>query len=685
MKDNEEKNKNKNEKDGIKKEEVKENEEKNKNSDEKDGIQIEEQKEKKEEEGKNKIELQTEIKIKENEQKEKKEKIEETKAEEQKEEKKENNMEEIKGGVQSQNEDQKGEQKENKKEIETEKENINKINEKNEKENEKKNEVVQNINKIVEKDDKKKEEIKINNEGELNLGKLVKSFNNIEKEDEIIKENVEDIQKPKDIIKEKSKNENKVEKDIKDKKEGYNMNQKDLNKLKEVFLNSFTLESKSEKEEKKEKVYKETDNNFVIVEDEVQYHEDMNNNNNTGDQKKGKRYEDILKFKDELNLKKKLKKFYLFYYQCKNPSDDKIIYKLGKVLVYTYRKNFPKIQNYKTKKLYSTDAWWGCMVRCGQMILSRGIYRFLKSKGLNTKMALYYTVPLFGNYPIRKGNLHSFFQGMLTKFKEMANITENSDKEIKEFYPPFSIKTLCDVGEIFERTAGEWFSDVIITGVFKRISEYFELFTHPNLNAKIMTFQSCIEIQDILDTCFIKKKRDPKNQEYIHFKNKFYYFDKMGIVFVNVRVGLDKIPKEYYKGIRDLFRLKECIGIIGGKTRLAYYFIGFNEDDDSLLYLDPHVTKEADKIINMGNILSRHVNKEIHLLKLSKMSTAFTIGFCFRNYNEFLAIMNFWLKAKQDSLPILGMIKQSIEYDGKDIFDEEDCSPTYEDKDEDDF
>jgi hypothetical protein len=88
----------------------------------------------------------------------------------------------------------------------------------------------------------------------------------------------------------------------------------------------------------------------------------------------------------------------------------------------------------------------------------------------------------------------------------------------------------------------------------------------------------------------------------------------------------------------------------------------------------------------MGNILSKHVNKEIHLLKMSKMSTAFTIGFCFRNYDEFLDMYEFWQKAKNDKLPILGIIKQSIEYNEKDIFVEnEDFSPTYEDKDKDDF
>ena len=82
----------------------------------------------------------------------------------------------------------------------------------------------------------------------------------------------------------------------------------------------------------------------------------------------------------------------------------------------------------------------------------------------------------------------------------------------------------------------------------------------------------------------------------------------MGIVFVNERVEINKIPKDYYEGIKKWFTLKECMGIIEGKTKLAYYFIGYNNEDDTLIYLDQYVTKEADKVINMGNIRSKHVN-----------------------------------------------------------------------------
>jgi len=62
----------------------------------------------------------------------------------------------------------------------------------------------------------------------------------------------------------------------------------------------------------------------------------------------------------------------------------------------------------------------------------------------------------------------------------------------------------------------------------------------------------------------------------------------------------------------------------------------------------------------MNDILEKHVKKEVYLLKMSKMSTAFTIGFYFRNYEEFLSLFAFWQMAKQSKIPILGVVKQPI-------------------------
>ena len=281
---------------------------------------------------------------------------------------------------------------------------------------------------------------------------------------------------------------NKENKEDKEKKENTE-NSKEINILQNVFMNSFSIEvGKSEQNEDK----------IENLNDNI----NISNNEN----KAKKRFTEILNYRKELNLSKKLKKFHLFNKECKNPSDEKIIYKLGKILLFTYRKNFPKITNYKNHKTYTTDAWWGCMIRCGQMILSRGIYRTLKYLGMGTKSAIYFTSSLFFHYPINSKYLHPYFQGMFEKYKKMANLDESNEALSMEYFPPFSIKTLCDIGESFERTAGEWFSDVIITGIFKKISQFFDLFNHPKLNLQIMTYQSSIKMTDIFQKCFVEKK-----------------------------------------------------------------------------------------------------------------------------------------------------------------------------------
>ena len=61
-----------------------------------------------------------------------------------------------------------------------------------------------------------------------------------------------------------------------------------------------------------------------------------------------------------------------------------------------------------------------------------------------------------------------------------------------------------------------------------------------------MNFQSCIEIKDILNACFIEKK-EKMTIIIISTYGKYYYFDKIGIIFVNVRIGLDEYQKNIIK------------------------------------------------------------------------------------------------------------------------------------------
>eukprot|EP00211_Chloroparvula_japonica_P017436 CAMPEP_0119144730 /NCGR_PEP_ID=MMETSP1310-20130426/36367_1 /TAXON_ID=464262 /ORGANISM="Genus nov. species nov., Strain RCC2339" /LENGTH=292 /DNA_ID=CAMNT_0007136501 /DNA_START=274 /DNA_END=1149 /DNA_ORIENTATION=+ len=64
-------------------------------------------------------------------------------------------------------------------------------------------------------------------------------------------------------------------------------------------------------------------------------------------------------------------------------------------------------------------------------------------------------------------------------------------------------------------------------------------------------------------------------------------------ITIPIRLGIDSINPVYYITILDLFRIPYCMGIVGGRPRASYYFVG--REGDSLLYLDPHTTQDLEE------------------------------------------------------------------------------------------
>ena len=80
------------------------------------------------------------------------------------------------------------------------------------------------------------------------------------------------------------------------------------------------------------------------------------------------------------------------------------------------------------------------------------------------------------------------------------------------------------------------------------------------------------------------------------------------LVIVSNRFGLSSIGPEYFKTIKKYMKLPSFIGLVGGKPRFAYYFVGHlekpaglenefeiiddeeakHDETDRLVFLDPH-------------------------------------------------------------------------------------------------
>ena len=349
-----------------------------------------------------------------------------------------------------------------------------------------------------------------------------------------------------------------------------------------------------------------------------------------------------------------------FLYKTYNPKDPSFnkdyIKQINKLLLMTYRSNYKKQINAKNKSSYTTDCGWGCTIRSSQMLFARmfyKIFRLLLKDRFSSDIVVRSVIPFFldNNISLTDVNIRSSdcFQIIidnyilqLKKFLE-EKIKENKEQKgnIKSIDPPFSIHKICIIGEIFGRTCGEWYSDFEIPKIYEIINSTFNII--PNLY--IIHFSSTIDMKKVLEKFFEIKNC---NEEISLIQGKDYFlnekrekclFKKMGGIFVSVRLGIKSIPSEFFESLKKLFECKQFLGFIGGKVNQASYFFGYCDND--LLYLDPHYNQNSITDLNEKNLMT-YINKNIYKLPIKSLQCGFTIGFLFRNIQEFLDLYLFF-------------------------------------------
>jgi len=61
-------------------------------------------------------------------------------------------------------------------------------------------------------------------------------------------------------------------------------------------------------------------------------------------------------------------------------------------------------------------------------------------------------------------------------------------------------------------------------------------------------------------------------------------------IAIPTRLGTTNLNLDYVPDLKLMFKLRQTMGIVGGKPRKSLYFVGFQ--DDFLIYLDPHTVKK---------------------------------------------------------------------------------------------
>ena len=338
------------------------------------------------------------------------------------------------------------------------------------------------------------------------------------------------------------------------------------------------------------------------------------------------------------------------------PNLEYLNYKLKSLILITYRNNYKPQINNKNNSIYNSDCGWGCTIRSGQMILAKAIYKVFKyenykkekklDKASLIKSVIYYF--LDNNLVLDNKNNEKYYgmQPYISKLKEYVDKTYlPGKKDIYSIEPPFSIQKICIMSEIIGKTCGEWYSDFDLPKIFNYINNGFNVF--PNI--KIEHYNTNVNITKIIESCFEEISKEKSCDKYILFKDKKYIFEKMGIIFISIRLGLNTISNEYFPNIKKIFNCKEILGFIGGKPRAASYFFGYV--DDNFLFLDPHYNQTSVKDLEKEGIYS-YIDKTIYKLPMTSLQTALTLGFLFRNIDEFIDFMEFCIALSKDSNPI---------------------------------
>lgn len=343
-------------------------------------------------------------------------------------------------------------------------------------------------------------------------------------------------------------------------------------------------------------------------------------------------------------------------FQNVNPSIiRKIKKKFDKLAHFCYRKNY----SFFNSNLES-DTGWGCMIRCYQMLMYRAFYKILKMNKMNKNDAKIRSLCFFQETPFLFKDIPDIFiehfNYYLGLLREKGLFNSSELKEIS-FLPPFSIQNICLFGQkFFNVQPGQFYSDVVLANIFSKINKHINL----DLYCNILCFQTNIILSEIISeslTNVNQIKKEINNNEIIQFPDikEKYVLEKPIIIFISVKLSLDRISEDYLNAIKHLFTFKGFLGILGGKAKSAYYFFGYF-NDKYFLFLDPHISK--DRIKNFEAEKNTYFIKDINYISLKNIESSFTVGMLIKDKNQFETFINFCEDHSKLSKPCFGLIKK---------------------------
>ncbi|XP_071537688.1 cysteine protease ATG4B isoform X3 [Panulirus ornatus] len=232
----------------------------------------------------------------------------------------------------------------------------------------------------------------------------------------------------------------------------------------------------------------------------------------------------------------------------------------------TYRRNFAQIGDTS----YTSDRGWGCMLRCGQMVLAEALLRRHLGR----------------DWVWVASTSNEAYIRIMSMFEDHKCAT-------------FSLHIISQLGVDEGKPIGEWYGPNTVAQVMRKLTPFDEW---NNFSVNV-AMDNIVIMDEIRCSCQVEGER----------------IWRPLLLFIPLRLGLSEMNPVYFSGLKKCFKMPQSLGLLGGKPNHASYFIGFMGDE--LVYLDPHTTQEA------GSIGKKLTEEEVELDKSYHCSYAHRMPF----------------------------------------------------------
>uniref|UniRef100_A0A6Q2YWU4 Cysteine protease n=1 Tax=Esox lucius TaxID=8010 RepID=A0A6Q2YWU4_ESOLU len=254
----------------------------------------------------------------------------------------------------------------------------------------------------------------------------------------------------------------------------------------------------------------------------------------------------------------------------------------------------------------SSDAGWGCMLRCGQMILAQALVCSQLGRAWRWKA---------------DAGQPEEYQRILQCFLDRKDSC-------------YSIHQMAQMGVGEGKSVGEWYGPNTVAQVLKKLA----LFDDWNSLAVYVSMDNTVVIEDIsklspVSLCFLKgmvrSTTCPLSQ------SQLLSDWRPLLLVIPLRMGINHINPVYIQALKECFKMPQSCGVLGGKPNLAYYFIGFVGEE--LIYLDPHTTQSALESEAGSGVddLTYHCLRSPRRMKITNLDPSVALGFFCKSEEDF--------------------------------------------------